>query len=137
MASGSSPGPGQGIAIPAAEPGHDTAARSTEPARPAEPGQVTAIRTAGHGRPGSTSTDTALLVVFFSDMKGSTALKEDMTERWDEGAFQRLRQEHDALLTEVITLMGATSALPVPSTPTRLPGSPRAVWRGRITAPTV
>ena len=36
-------------------------------------------------------------------MKGSTALKQDMAEKWDENAFQRLRQQHDALLTEIIS----------------------------------
>jgi class 3 adenylate cyclase len=69
----------------------------------AEPGQAGIIPAADPGRPDPASLDTSLLVVFFSDMKGSTALKEDMTERWDEGAFQRLRHEHDALLAEVIT----------------------------------
>ncbi len=47
--------------------------------------------------------DTALRVIFFSDMKGSGALKQDMAEKWDEKAFQRLRQQHDALLTEIIS----------------------------------
>jgi class 3 adenylate cyclase len=47
--------------------------------------------------------NTALRVIFFSDMKGSTALKQDMAEKWDENAFQRLRQQHDALLTEIIS----------------------------------
>jgi class 3 adenylate cyclase len=47
--------------------------------------------------------ETAVRVVFFTDMKGSTALKEDMAERWDEAAFQRVRQEHDGILIECIT----------------------------------
>jgi class 3 adenylate cyclase len=47
--------------------------------------------------------DTALRVIFFSDMKGSTALKQDMAEKWDENAFQMLRRRHDALLTEIVT----------------------------------
>ena len=47
--------------------------------------------------------ETVVRVIFFTDMKGSTALKEDLAERWDEQAFQRLRQEHDALLVECIT----------------------------------
>src|SRR3990172_8392696 len=51
--------------------------------------------------------NTAIRVIFFTDMKGSTALKQDMGEKWDEGSFQRLRQEHDALLTEIITRDGA------------------------------
>lgn len=49
---------------------------------------------------------TAVRVVFFTDMKGSTALKQDMAEKWDENAYQRLRRQHDALLTEVITRGG-------------------------------
>lgn len=36
-------------------------------------------------------------------MKGSMALKESMTTTWDERAFQKLRKEHDALLTQIIT----------------------------------
>ena len=54
-------------------------------------------------QPVSQSDDTAIRVIFFTDMKGSTALKEDMAVRWDEEAFQRLRQEHDKLLIEIIT----------------------------------
>ena len=46
---------------------------------------------------------TEVLVVFFDDMKGSTVLKEQMAAASDEQAFQMLRREHDALLTEVIT----------------------------------
>jgi class 3 adenylate cyclase len=51
----------------------------------------------------SQTEDTVVRVIFFSDMKGSAALKEDLAERWDEDAFQRLRQEHDSLLIECIT----------------------------------
>lgn len=47
--------------------------------------------------------ETRLLVVFFDDMKGSTALKETMAATRDEQAFQTLRREHDAILTEIIT----------------------------------
>lgn len=47
--------------------------------------------------------NTAVRVVFFSDMKGSTALKQEMTEKWDEDAFQRVRQQHNVLLNEIIT----------------------------------
>lgn len=50
---------------------------------------------------------TSVLVVFFDDMKGSTALKQKMTAHLDEEAFQRLRREHDELLTEIITRDGA------------------------------
>jgi class 3 adenylate cyclase len=46
---------------------------------------------------------TRLLVVFFDDMKGSTALKETMAATRDEQAFQQLRREHDAILTDIIT----------------------------------
>ncbi len=53
--------------------------------------------------PVQTGSETAVLVVFFSDMQGSTALKHQMTEKWDEDAYQRLRLEHNVLLTEVIT----------------------------------
>jgi class 3 adenylate cyclase len=51
--------------------------------------------------------ETAVLVVFFDDMKGSTVLKERMAAASDEQAFQILRKEHDALVTEVITRDGA------------------------------
>jgi len=51
--------------------------------------------------------ETSLVVIFFDDMKGSTALKESMAEKWDEQTFQRLRKEHDALLTSIITRDGA------------------------------
>ncbi|HLA24933.1 MAG TPA: hypothetical protein VJ206_06020, partial [bacterium] len=54
-------------------------------------------------QPASHTEDTAIRVIFFTDMKGSTALKQDMAEKWDEGTFQRLRQEHDSLLIEIIT----------------------------------
>lgn len=47
--------------------------------------------------------DTAVFVVFFEDMKGSTVLKERMAEKWDEEAFQNLRREHDALIADIIT----------------------------------
>ena len=50
---------------------------------------------------------TSLVVIFFDDMKGSVALKESMTEKWDEQTFQRLRKEHDALLKSIITRDGA------------------------------
>ena len=49
------------------------------------------------------SEETRLLVVFFDDMKGSTALKETMAATRDEQAFQTLRREHDAILKEIIT----------------------------------
>ena len=49
-------------------------------------------------QPASQTEDTAIRVIFFTDMKGSTALKQDMAEKWDEGTFQRLRQEHNSLL---------------------------------------
>ncbi len=43
--------------------------------------------------------ETRVRVVFFDDMRGSTALKERLTE----DAFQRLRKEHDRLVTEIVT----------------------------------
>lgn len=51
--------------------------------------------------------DTDVLVVFFDDMKGSTVLKEQMAAASDEQAFQMLRKEHDAVVTEIITRDGA------------------------------
>ena len=46
---------------------------------------------------------TSVFVIFFDDMRESTALKAGLTEKTDEHTFQRLRQEHDSLLTEIIT----------------------------------
>jgi len=67
-----------------------------------------AMATSGPERAEGTATqNTAVRVIFFSDMKGSTALKQDMAEKWDEDAFQRLRRQHDTLLAEVITREGA------------------------------
>src|SRR3972149_5973121 len=54
-------------------------------------------------QPASQTEDTAIRVIFFTDMKGSTALKQDMAEKWDEGTFQRVRQEPDSLPIEIIT----------------------------------
>ncbi len=54
---------------------------------------------------------TAVVVVFFDDMKGSTVLKERMAAASDEQAFQMLRKEHDALVTEIITRDGAGEVL--------------------------
>lgn len=63
-----------------------------------------AMATSGPERAeGAATQGTAVRVIFFSDMKGSTALKENMAEKWDEDAFQRIRRQHDALLTEIIT----------------------------------
>ena len=53
------------------------------------------------------SQETAVVVVFFDDIKGSTVLKERMAASSDEQAFQMLRKEHDALVTEIITRDGA------------------------------
>ena len=47
--------------------------------------------------------DNSVLVIFFDDMRESTALKAGLTEKTDEHTFQKLRQEHDSLLTEIIT----------------------------------
>ncbi len=57
--------------------------------------------------PGARKDETAVLVIFFDDMKGSTVLKESMTAERDEQAFQNLRREHDALLSGIITRDGA------------------------------
>ena len=46
---------------------------------------------------------TSVLVIFFDDMQGSTALKQRITEEVDEEAFQNVRREHDAIVTEIIT----------------------------------
>jgi class 3 adenylate cyclase len=63
-----------------------------------------AMATSGPERAeGATTQGMAVRVILFSDMKGSTALKENMAEKWDEDAFQRIRRQHDALLTEIIT----------------------------------
>jgi len=59
----------------------------------------------------SRTDETQLLVIFFDDMKGSTALKESLAETRDEQAFQALRQEHDALLTEIVTREGGGEVL--------------------------
>lgn len=56
---------------------------------------------------GARTAETAVVVVFFDDIKGSTVLKERMAAASDEQAFQILRQEHDALVTEIITRDGA------------------------------
>ena len=47
--------------------------------------------------------NTSVLVIFFDDMSESTALKAGLTEQSDEHTFQKLRQEHDSLLAEIIT----------------------------------
>lgn len=46
---------------------------------------------------------TDVLVIFFSDIKGSTALKESLANTQNEAAYHNLRQSHDDLITEVIT----------------------------------
>lgn len=43
-----------------------------------------------------------VLTIFFDDIKGSTALKEDMVGSQSEQAFHSLRHEHDELMQEVI-----------------------------------
>ncbi|HEV3473924.1 MAG TPA: adenylate/guanylate cyclase domain-containing protein [Actinomycetota bacterium] len=53
------------------------------------------------------SEETEVVVIFFDDMKGSTVLKERLAAASDEQAFQILRKEHDALVSEVITRDGA------------------------------
>jgi class 3 adenylate cyclase len=51
--------------------------------------------------------ETSVRVIFFDDMRGSTALKELFAERSDEEAFQELRREHHRLVTEIIGRDGA------------------------------
>lgn len=48
----------------------------------------------------------AVFVIWFDDIRGSMAMKEEMSRAVDEAAFQRLRKEHDELVTEVITRDG-------------------------------
>jgi class 3 adenylate cyclase len=55
----------------------------------------------------ATSEETAVRVVLFDDMRGSTALKELIAERSDEEAFQELRKEHDRLLASIVEREGA------------------------------
>src|SRR5439155_15022935 len=45
----------------------------------------------------------SILVILFDDMKGSTALKQHITDMEDEAVFQTIRREHDATLTSIIT----------------------------------
>lgn len=47
-----------------------------------------------------------VFVVWFDDIRGSMAMKEEMSRATDEAAFQRLRREHDDLVTEVVTRDG-------------------------------
>jgi len=68
-----------------------------------EPGGAATARATDSPGPAGREENTSVRVIFFSDMKGSTTLKQDMAEKWDEHAFQRLRQQHDALLTEIIS----------------------------------
>ncbi|TAK76864.1 MAG: adenylate/guanylate cyclase domain-containing protein [Dehalococcoidia bacterium] len=47
-----------------------------------------------------------VFVIWFDDIRGSMAMKEEMSRSVDEAAFQRLRKEHDDLVTEIITRDG-------------------------------
>ena len=51
--------------------------------------------------------ETAVRVVFFDDMRGSTALKERLAKTSDEEAYHELRREHDELVRSVIGRDGA------------------------------
>jgi class 3 adenylate cyclase len=51
--------------------------------------------------------ETAVVVVLFDDMKGSLVLKDQLAASSDEQAFQMLRREHDALVTQIVTRDGA------------------------------
>lgn len=70
------------------------------------PSQTESLAEGAHSE-GAHSAQTAVVVVFFDDIKGSTVLKERMAAASDEQAFQMLRKEHDALVTEIITRDGA------------------------------
>lgn len=47
--------------------------------------------------------DTRVLVVFFDDIRGSTALKEHFVKHSNEAEFQKVRKEHDDLVSSIIT----------------------------------
>jgi class 3 adenylate cyclase len=51
--------------------------------------------------------DTSVRVVFFDDMRGSTALKERFAGRGGDEAFDVLRREHDRVVGEVVSRGGA------------------------------
>ena len=68
------------------------------------------MRARGEGVPAVTKAateETVLAVVMFEDMQGSTALKRALTKKADEQTFQKLRRQHDALLTDSVTRDGA------------------------------
>jgi class 3 adenylate cyclase len=77
--------------------------RQQRPEKPAEPEAPPSV---GWGQR-NTGTSTDNLVIFFSDIKGSTALKEQLASTQNEMAFHELRKEHDELLAEVIERDGA------------------------------
>jgi class 3 adenylate cyclase len=56
---------------------------------------------------GASREETSVRVVFFDDMRGSTALKERFAETSGEEAFHELRREHDRLVCEIISRDGA------------------------------
>jgi class 3 adenylate cyclase len=56
---------------------------------------------------GAPSEETSVRVIFFDDMRGSTALKELLVERSHEEAFHELRREHDRLVSEIVSRDGA------------------------------
>lgn len=57
----------------------------------------------GGGWTRRTPGDTDVMVIFFDDIKGSTAMKEEIALTQSEAAYQALLREHDELLTEIIT----------------------------------
>jgi class 3 adenylate cyclase len=65
------------------------------------------VRNDAEASPDISRDETAVVVVFFDDMKGSLVLKDQLAAASDEQAFQMLRREHDALVTEAITRDGA------------------------------
>jgi hypothetical protein len=48
---------------------------------------------------GTLREETSVRVIFFDDMRSSTALKELLAERSDEEAFHEVRREHDRLVS--------------------------------------
>lgn len=52
------------------------------------------------------SQKSSVLVIFFDDIKGSSLIKQEMARKEGEEAFQKLRKEHDQVLSEIIMRHG-------------------------------
>jgi class 3 adenylate cyclase len=61
----------------------------------------------GRDTSGTLREETSVRVIFFDDMRSSTALKELLAERSDEEAFHEVRREHDRLVSGIICRDGA------------------------------